>query len=55
MDNITLNPHSEALMQQYRELLPTLEQMAQKAYDLLHRALSEQGIYVTAFEYRVKA
>ena len=55
MDNVTLNPHSEALMQQYRELLPTLEQMAQKAYDLLHRALSEQGIYVTAFEYRVKA
>ena len=54
MDNVTLNPHSEALLQQYRELLPTLEQMAQKAYDLLHRALSEQGIYVTAFEYRVK-
>ena len=54
MDNTILDPHCEALLQQYRELQPKLEQMAQKAYDLLHNALSEQGIYVTAFEYRVK-
>ena len=41
-------------MQQYRELLPTLEQLAKEAYDLLRRALREKHIYVTAFEYRVK-
>lgn len=50
-----LDPHGEALMQQYRELLPTLEQLAKEANDLLLRALREQGIYVTAVEYRVKA
>jgi ppGpp synthetase/RelA/SpoT-type nucleotidyltranferase len=48
------DPHVEALMQQYRELLPTLEQLAKEAYDLLRRALREKHIYVTAFEYRVK-
>jgi len=41
-------------MQQYRKLLPTLEQLAKKAYDILRRALREQGIYVTAIEHRVK-
>ena len=54
MDNVMLDPHSEALMQQYRDLLPMLEPMAKKAYDLLRRALRAQGIYVTAYEYRVK-
>ena len=54
-NNVKLDPHGEALMQQYRELLPTLEQLAKEANDLLLRALREQGIYVTAVEYRVKA
>ena len=54
MEKIILDPHGEALMQQYRELVPTLQEMAKKAYDQLRRALREQGIYVTAFEYRVK-
>ena len=54
MDNMKLDPHGEALMQQYRDLLPTLEVVAKKAYDLLRRALRQQGIYVTAIEYRVK-
>ena len=54
MDKVILDPHGEMLMQQYRELVPTLEQLAKNAYDLLRRALREQGIYVTAFEYRVK-
>ncbi len=49
-----MDSHVEALLQQYRELLPTLEQLAKDAYDLLRRALREQNIYVTAFEYRVK-
>lgn len=54
MDNVKLDPHGEALLQQYRELVPMLEQMAKKAYGLLRRALREQGIYITAFEYRIK-
>ena len=49
-----LDPHCEMLMQQYRDLRPTLESLAQKAYDLLRQELNEQGIYVTAIEYRVK-
>lgn len=54
MDNVILDPHGEGLLQQYRELLPTLETMAKNAYDMLRRALRQQGIYVTAIEYRVK-
>ena len=54
-NNVKLDPHGEALLQQYHELLPTLEQLAKEANDLLLRALREQGIYVTAVEYRVKA
>ena len=55
-DNITVNldPHGEMLMQQYRELLPTLEQLSEKAYNILRHALRDQGIYVTAIEKRVK-
>lgn len=53
-NNIKLDAHGEALLQQYRELRPTLERLAKQAYDLLRRKLREQGIYVTAIEYRVK-
>lgn len=53
--NVTLDSHGEALMQQYRERRPSLELLAKEAYDLLSSALREQGIYVTAIEYRVKA
>ena len=51
---VKLDPHGEMLMQQFRELRPTLEPLAKEAYDLLRRALREQGIYVTAIEQRVK-
>ena len=53
-NNIKLDPHGEALLQQYRDLHPTLERLSQTAYDLLRRTLREQGIYVTAIEQRVK-
>ena len=53
-NNIKLDSHGEALLQQYRDLLPSLEVLAKEAYDLLRRALRDQGIYVTAIEYRVK-
>lgn len=42
-------------MQQYRQLLPTLRQLAQDANARIRRALDEQGIYVTAVEHRVKS
>lgn len=49
-----LDPHGKALMQQFRDLLPTLEQLANDAYEMLNNALHKQGIYVTAIEHRVK-
>lgn len=52
--NIKLDAHGEQLMQQFHELEPTLEMLAKDAYDQLRHALREQGIYVTAIEYRVK-
>ena len=53
-NHIHLDPHGEMLMQQYRELLPTLERLSLKSYDILRHALREQGVYVTAIEQRVK-
>ena len=52
--NVILAPHGQELIGQYRQLLPTLEQLAQQAHNLLADALCEQGIYVTAIEHRVK-
>ena len=50
-----LDPHGEALMEQFRKRLPELEQLAKDAYDQLTSALHAQGIYVTAIEHRVKS
>ena len=54
MKIVKLDSHGEELLRQFHELRPTLEQISREAYDLLQRALSEQGIYVTAIEHRVK-
>ena len=54
MSKVKLNPHGEALLQQYRTLRPTLDSLSQQAYELMRHALREQGIYVTAMEHRVK-
>ena len=51
---VKLDAHGMALMEQYRELRPTLEQLAKNAYDQLRHALLDKGIYVTAMEHRVK-
>lgn len=51
---VKLDPHGMALMQQFQERQPELQALAQQAYDLMHNALQEQGIYVTAMEHRVK-
>ena len=53
-NNVNLDAHGQELMRQYRELRPTLKQLATQAYDELRQALDEQGIYVTAMEHRVK-
>jgi ppGpp synthetase/RelA/SpoT-type nucleotidyltranferase len=53
-NNVNLDAHGQELMRQYRELRPTLKQLAAQAYDELRQALDEQGIYVTAMEHRVK-
>lgn len=52
---VKLDPHGEALMEQYRKLLPTLEKLSTDVYEMLTHALNEQGIYVTAIEHRVKS
>ena len=49
-----LDSHSEMLLRQFRELRPSLQQIADEACRLLQNALSEQGIYITAMEHRVK-
>lgn len=51
---VKLDAHCEMMLQQFRELRPTLHKLADEAYSLLRQALKEQGIYVTAIEHRVK-
>lgn len=53
-NQVQLDSHGEMLLRQYRELRPTLQQLADEACSLLRQALKEQGIYVTAIEHRVK-
>ena len=54
MSSVKLDQHGENLLQQYRELRPTLDKLSGEAYDLLRHELRKQGIYVTAIEHRVK-
>lgn len=51
---VKLDPHGELLLKQFRELRPSLQQLAEEASALLRQALREQGVYVTAVEHRVK-
>jgi ppGpp synthetase/RelA/SpoT-type nucleotidyltranferase len=51
---VKLDPHGELLLKQFRELRPSLQQLAEEATALLRQALREQGVYVTAVEHRVK-
>ena len=54
MSGVKLDQHGKELLQQYRELRPTLDKLSSEAYDLLRHELRKQGIYVTAIEHRVK-
>lgn len=49
-----LNPHGEALLQQFREQVPALEQLSKTVYDQLSQVLHEQSVELSAIEYRVK-
>lgn len=50
-----LDAHGQDLLQQYREQLPVFRRMEQEADTHLRAKLSEQGIYVTSVEHRIKA
>lgn len=49
-----LNPHGEALLEQYREQLPLLEQLSEKVYNQLRQVLQEQAVELSGIECRVK-
>jgi putative GTP pyrophosphokinase len=49
-----LNPHGLELMQQYKDRLPIFQRMETLAFDALQQALSQQGLYVTSIEHRIK-
>lgn len=49
-----LNPHGEALLQQFREQVPALELLSKTVYDQLRQVLHEQSVELSAIEYRVK-
>jgi ppGpp synthetase/RelA/SpoT-type nucleotidyltranferase len=51
---IILDPHGEELLQQFRDLVPSLKKIEKLASNKLKKALDDQGIYVTAIEHRVK-
>ena len=54
MDNITLNPHTQDLLAQYRQLLPIYEKMGEVIPEKLKEFFAEAGIIVAAVEHRVK-
>lgn len=48
------NPHTELLMEQFRQQRPTLELIEKQACTMLSKALSEQGVAINAIEHRIK-
>ena len=54
MNNAILNPHTQDLLAQYRQLLPIYEQMAEVIPEKLKEFFAEAGIIVAAVEHRVK-
>ncbi len=50
----TLDPHSEELLQQYRDSLPIYKRIEELAYDKIISALQKHGLYVTQVEHRIK-
>ncbi len=51
---VTLDAHGKMLLDEYRSQMPKLQLLNQRAYDMLSRALHEQGIELNALEHRIK-
>ena len=49
-----LDAHAEAILQEYREVKPRMEEVASEVYHKLRRTFEEAGLVVAALEYRVK-
>ena len=50
----SLNPHSQELLEQYRQLRPVYERLEQIAMDAIEQVLKEQGFTVNSIEHRIK-
>ncbi len=53
--NYQLDAHCEAILQEYRDLLPRFQEVAAEVYGTLRKTLDDAGLLVAALEYRVKA
>ena len=49
-----INPHTELLLEEFRQQRPMLEQIEQQAYTMLVKALREQHVEISSIEHRVK-
>ena len=50
-----LDAHCEAILQEYRDLLPRFQEVAAEVYGSLRKTLDDAGLLVAALEYRVKS
>ena len=50
-----LDAHCEAIMQEYRDLLPRFQEVASQVHDTLKSTIADAGLIVAALEYRVKS
>ena len=50
-----LDPHCEAILQEYRDALPQCKTVAKEVYNTLRSTFEQAGLLVAAIEYRVKA
>ena len=50
-----LDPHCEAILQEYRDALPQCKTVAKEVYNTLKSTFDKAGLLVAAIEYRVKA
>ncbi len=49
-----LDPHCEAILQEYRDALPQCKAVAKEVYNTLKSTFDQAGLLVAAIEYRVK-
>ena len=50
-----LDPHCEAILEEFRQGLPQFETVAKEVYETLKRTFDKAGLLVAAIEYRVKS